>query len=197
MSAPGPPARPAPCPLPSPAALALARASRDELERALVRGATPALDALLGWELRGILHPSWARWLGIQKFVKGFFRTDDGRALGYNSPVAQNAVDGRWRLLPEDGAPRRFGRYAVAPVDPTARDRAYLHALLLDYGRGGNAPWDPARGLRDYLVQVDPSNPDLFLGKAYYAIGAARVPLSFFILERHRRGLTDFAHRAA
>ena len=36
--------------------------------------------------------------------------------------------------------------------------------------------------------QVDPANPDLFLGKAYYALGPARVAASFFVLERDRRG---------
>ena len=80
------------------------------------------------------------------------------RPLGYNCPVVQNGLDGR-------GSPSRR-RHAeavrllqVTPVDPTARDNAYLHAVLLDYGRGGNRRYDPTRGLRDYLVQVDPANP--------------------------------------
>jgi hypothetical protein len=67
--------------------------------------------------------------------------------------------------------------------------------VLLDYGRGGNKPLDPTAGLRDYLVRVDPGNDDLFLGKAYYAVGPLRVPSNFFLLERHRRGLTDVAFR--
>ena len=34
------------------------------------------------------------------------------------------------------------------------------------------------------------------LGKAYYAVGPARIPTaSFFILERHRPGLRDVAFR--
>jgi hypothetical protein len=107
--------------------------------------------------------------------------------MGYNCPVVQNALDGRWRTQPSDDAPKRFGFYEVAPVDPTARDNHYLHALLLDYGRGGNAFWDPSRNLRDYLVQVDAGNPDLLLGKAYLAAGPARIAMSYFILERFRR----------
>jgi hypothetical protein len=182
-------------PFPTPAALALARATRAELELVMVRGATPDLDALVGWELRGINHPAWARLAGIKKFVKGFFRGEDGRLMGYNSPVIQNVLDGRWRTRPSDTAPKRFGFYEVAPVDPTSRDNTYLHAVLLDYGRGGNRRWDPTSGLRDYLVQVDPANPDLFLGKAYYALGPLRVHSNFFILERFRRGLTDYARR--
>jgi hypothetical protein len=33
------------------------------------------------------------------------------------------------------------------------------------------------------------------LGKAYYALGPLRVRSNFFILERHRVGLTDYARR--
>jgi hypothetical protein len=177
-------------PFPTAAALALERASHAELDLAFVRGETPDLDSLVGWEFRGINHPGWAKLAGIKKFVKGFFRTEDGRVNGYNSPVVQNVLDGRWQV-----ASKRFGFYLVAPVDATSRDNAYLHAVLLDYGKGGNKPWDPTRGLRDYLVQVDPANPDLFLGKAYYALGPLRVHTNFFILERFRRGLTDYVRR--
>lgn len=190
----------APSPFPTTAALALERASWDDIETAFMRGTQPALDALVGWEFRGInrfpLYPlPLPQLLGIKKFVKGFFRDEDGRVMGYNCPVVQNVLDGRWHTKPSDTAPKRFGFYEVAPVDATRRDNAYLHAVLLDYGRGGNKPWDPTSGLRDYLVQVDPENPDLYLGKAYYALGPARVRSNFFILERWRRGLTNYARR--
>lgn len=185
----------APSPFPTPAALALEGSSTRELETVFQRGALPDLEQLVGWELRGINHPAWASIAGIKKFIKGFWRTDDGRVKGYNTPVEQNVLDGRWIAKPSDTAPRRFGFYTVAPVDATARDNAYLHAVLLDYGKGGNKWFDPTRNLRDYLVQVDPANPDLFLGKAYYAVGPLRVSTNFFILERHRRGLTDYARR--
>jgi len=177
--------------------LGLERATRAELERVFVRGATPDLDQLVGWEFRGINHPAWAGVAGIKKFMKGFFRTEDGRVNGYNCPVEQNVLDGRWSAKPDDAAPKRFGFYEVAAVDPTRRDNAYLHAVLLDYGRGGNHRLDPTNGLRDYVIQVDADNPDLFLGKAYYAIGPARLSTNFFILERHRRGLTDYVRRSS
>lgn len=188
----------APSPFPTPAALALTRATWRELEQAFQRGTPPDRGALAGWEFRGI---NWtppgakplAQLAGIKKFVKGFFHAGDGRVMGYNCPVVQNVLDGRWRTRPSESAPRRFGFYEVAPVDATARDNHYLHALLLDYGKGGNAAWDPTRGLRDYLVQVDAGDPDLFLGKAYYAVGPARVAAGFFVLERFRRGPTDVA----
>lgn len=179
--------------LPTAAALALARAPTRELEQAFQRGTTPDIEALVGWDFRGINAtprgaPPIARLAGIQKFVKGMFRAGDGRVMGYNSPVVQNVLDGRWRTRPSDAAPKRFGFYEVAPVDATARDNHYLHALLLDYGKGGNAAWDVTRGLRDYLVQLDEEDPDLLLGKAYYAVGPARISVGFFVLERWRRG---------
>ena len=182
-------------PFPSEAALRLEASSHAELELAFVRGEMPDLDQLVGWEFRGINHPFWASIAGIKKFVKGFFRNEDGRVMGYNCPVVQNVLDGRWHTKPSDTAPKRFGFYEVAPTDPTARDNAYLHSVLLDYSKGGNKRLDPTNGLRDYLVQVDPENPDLYLGKAYYALGALRVHSNFFILERFRRGLTDYARR--
>jgi len=182
-------------PFPSRAALALEASTRAELETVMLRGLQPDLERLVGWEFRGINHPAWAKLAGIKKFVKGFFRGEDGRVMGYNCPVEQNILDGRWHTKPSDTAPKRFGFYEVAPVDPTRRDNVYLHAVLLDYGRGGNKVYDPTSGLRDYLVQVDPGNPDLFLGKAYYALGPLRVHSNFFILERLRVGLTDIAIR--
>lgn len=166
----------------------LERASKRELETTFVRGTTPDLEALLGWEFRGCNHPAWAYAAGIKKFIKGFYLRD-GEAFGYNCPVEQNGIDKPWIARPADDAPKRFGFYRVAPVDPTSRDNEYLHALLLDYGRGGNARLDPTAGLRDYLVQVDAANPDLYLGKAYYALGPLRLATNFFILERHRPGL--------
>lgn len=178
--------------LPSPAALALAQMSLRELERVLQRGVAPELAALVDWEFRGInvMPPGGApiaKLAGIKKFVKGMRRGQDGRVMGYNCPVVQNALDARWHTKPSDRAPERFGFYEVAAVDPTSRDNQYLHAVLLDYGKGGNRLWDPTARLRDYLVQVDAGNPDLLLGKAYFALGPARIPTSFFILERWRR----------
>ena len=195
-----PPPTPAPrtlSPFPSREALALEATPRAGLEQIFQRGTMPDLEGLVGWEFRGINRLPLnflpiGQLVGIKKFLKGFYRGEDGRVMGYNSPVdARNALDGRWNI-----AEKRFGFYEVYPVDPTARDNEYLHALLLDYGKGGNKPYDVTAGLRDYLVQVDPHNPDLLLGKAYFAVGPARIGgLNFFILERHRRGLTDYARR--
>ena len=191
------PVRRLPSPFPTPEALALERTPRHELEQIFQRGSMPDLEGLLGWEFRGINRLPlnfipFGQLVGIKKFVKGFYRGEDGRVMGYNSPVdSSNALDGRWNIKP-----KKFGLFETYPVDATARDNEYLHALLLDYGKGGNKSYDVMSGLRDYLVQVDPTNPDLLLGKAYFALGPVRAGgLNFFILERHRRGLTDYASR--
>ncbi len=191
-----------PSPFPTRAALALEQTPMKGLDLIFERGTMPNLDELVGWEFRGINRMPLnsipiGNWVGIKKFMKGFVRdSETGRVMGYNVPVVCNVLDGRWHLKPSDEAPKRWGFYEAYPVDPTAKDNSYLHAVLLDYGKGGNPRFDITAGLRDYLVQVDPSNPDLFLGKAYYAVGPARLgPLNYFILERHRRGLTDFAQR--
>ena len=155
-------------------ARALARLSRDELETTFLRGEMPDVTTLVGRELRGTNLTPLAQLAGIEHFIKGFSaRGDQGE--GYNRSARSGA------------AGKRYGFYRVARVDPAARDNHYLHALLLDYGRGGNPRLDPTRGLRDYLVRVDPGDDDLFLGKAYYAGGPLRVPISFFVLEGQRR----------
>jgi hypothetical protein len=172
-------------------AIALDKLSPTSLEDVFVRAATPALSSLAGWEWRGLNTPPWFRLLGIKKFIKGFYKDERGAVWGYNCPVEQNATTGPWVAKPTDASPRRFGFYSVTPVDPTARDNRYLHALLLDYGQGDNPRLDPSAGLRDYLVQPEAGNPDVLLGKAYYAVGPLRLPTaSFFILERHRK--SDF-----
>lgn len=164
----------------------LGRMNRSELESVFLRGITPDLSSLAGWEFRGMNHPAWARLAGIKKFVKGFF-WEDAVLYGYNCPVVQDAPTLPWQTKPSSEAPKRFGFYRVDAVDATAKDNAYLHAVLLDYGKGGNKSYDPSRNLRDYLVQVDSDNPDLYLGKAYYAVGPLRVATNFFLLERFRQ----------
>ena len=175
--------------LAAPAVLALEKLPFSELELVFQRGSMPALSSITGWEFRGLNTPPWFRLFGIKKFMKGFFKGEDGQVYGYNCPVEQNGLRDPWIAKPDDANPKRFGFYTVSPVDPTARDNRYLHALLLDYGKGKNPRFDASAGLRDYLVQVEPNDPNILLGKAYYAAGPLRVPTySFFILERHRKG---------
>lgn len=174
----------------------LAGLTRAGLEAMLVGGETPSLPALVGYEYRGYNTAPTTALLGIRKFIKAFFTTSSGAIYGCNTPVAQNGLDGPWEARPSEAVPRRYAFFRVVPVDPGVRDNAYLHALLLDYGQGRNPTYDPSRLLRDYLVRCVPGSDDLLLGKAYLALGGARVTAGFFLLERHRplRGPVALPH---
>ena len=168
----------------------LIRMSNTELDKVHAQGKTPEFKDLVGWEFRGFNTPAFAKLLGFQKFKKGFF-LDHGQAVdgeeisGYNVWVLQNGADDPHIAKPSDDEPKRHGFYVVYRVRPEERDNKVPHALLINYGKGRNASFNPERAIRDYLVQVDPDNKDLLLGKAYFAIGPARVFPSFFILERN------------
>lgn len=173
--------------------LHLAQSSRSELDRLFLRGTTPDPNQLSGWQFRGVntqfrltRSSGWARFFGLAKFIKGFFRDPEGQLFGYNVVTEQDALTLPWLTAGGAAGERRFAFFRVVPVDPEARDNRYLHALLLDYGQAEHPLWDPSRGLRDYLVQVDPRSPDLFLGRAFFALGPARIETNFFLLERHR-----------
>jgi hypothetical protein len=163
---------------------ALARRARSELDRVLVRGEAPSVDALTGWEYGGWNHPPHMGVLGIRKFIKGFYRTEDDGHFGYNTPARQDGLDHAWSPRPSIDHPKRFAFYEVTPVDPASRDNRYLHALLLDYSRGGNRAVDVSRVIRDFLVRVEPGSDELLLGKAYLALGPARLFSNFFLLQR-------------
>lgn len=170
----------------SPAYRRLAGKSRYALEAILVRGETPSLEGIMGYEYRGYNVAPVLSLLGIRKFIKAFFTTPDGSTYGCNMPVVQNGLKGPWLAKPSEGAPRRYAFFSVARVDPEARDNEYLHALLLHYGQGRNPIYDPSRLLRDYLVRCVPGSDDLLLGKAYLALGPLRIPATFFLLEKYR-----------
>lgn len=170
----------------------LAKSSESELKKIMQEGVTPKFEDLVGWEFRGWNVPYITRILGFQKFKKGFYlgpnQRIDGREIsGYNVVVVQNRFDEPWIAKPSEDAPKRHGFYIVYKVRPEDKDNLFQNALLLNYGLGKNPLWHPARLLRDYLVQPDPDNRDLFLGMAVFAIGPFRVFPSFFIIERYNQ----------
>jgi hypothetical protein len=161
-----------------------------QLEAIMLRGEMPNANALAGWEYRGMNLGTGARLLGLRKFIKGFFLKDGqdyGRAFGYNLRARQNAPDDPWVSKPTGGKRKRFGFYRVLPADPESQDNAYLNALLLDYGQGGNGRFDITALLRDYVVRVSPGCDDLLLGKAFLAVSYFRVQIGYFLLERQHR----------
>jgi len=172
--------------------LDLVTASDETLERILRAGRPPDARQLAGWEFKGYNSLDLTAFLGFRKFKKGFYSertpTHAGeRIKGYNVKVPQNGVTEPWEPLISGGHPVRHGFYDAYPVDPGEKDNLYPNALLINYDCGRNPIYDPSRFLRDYLVQVDPENPDLYLGKATIAIGPWRPAVSYFVLERHNQ----------
>jgi hypothetical protein len=170
--------------------LSLAKASERDLEYVLRKGRIPSLGNLVGYEFKGYNLPFLTQVLGFRKFKKGFFpdrgqSVEGGEISGYNVFVEQNGLDDAWIARPSDVEPKRHSFFHVYKVRHSEIDSLYPNAVLLNYGLGGNAPWNPARLLRDYLVQVDPDNPDLLLGKAYFAAGPLRAFPSLFVLEKY------------
>ena len=164
----------------------LAQTSDARREAILRASMAPALESLVGFEWRGYNASTFIRLLGLQKFIKGFFQDHD-HVEGYNTPVLQNGIDAPWLAQPSPETPRRFGFYTVTPVDAASKENLYPRALLLDYGASRRNPAGRIeRALRDYLVQPDPANPDVLLGKAYFAMGTLRIPSNYFVLERLR-----------
>ncbi|MEM9071344.1 MAG: hypothetical protein AAGE52_22755 [Myxococcota bacterium] len=155
---------------------------RAELERVMREGATPQGENLVDSEFRGYNPPLFARVLGFQKFIKGFFRDDRGVA-GYNLFVEAPRGGPARAWEPKKGS-GRHGFYDVVPVRSGGRYGDFPNAVLLNYGSGRNSALNPEARIRDFLVQVDPGNPGLYLGKAFLDLGLTRVFSNFFVLER-------------
>src|SRR3954447_18531360 len=80
----------------------IARLHNSALEAIMLRGETPSLPALVGYEYLGYnLAPATAL-LGIRKFIKAFFTTPDGHVYGCNTPVEQNGIHGPWKARPSE-----------------------------------------------------------------------------------------------
>lgn len=167
----------------------LARLSTQELENVFRDGKTPDMDKMVDWEFCGYNVPFFAKLLGIKKFKKGFYKRGE-EFWGYNIQIYQNPIDEPWRCKPVDHNPKRFGFYTAKEVTPDMKENLEPGAIILNYGDGKNMLWEGSF-LRDYVVQVDPDNEDLYLGKAYSAIGPARIAPSFFIIQRDRKAPTE------
>ena len=167
----------------------LAGSSDEAREEVLLQGTIPAFKELVGWEFRGYNVNPASELIRARKFKKGFYAdpADPSMLRGYNVKVEQNGLLNPWVDQLRHGAPVRHALYAAYPVRADEKDKLYPNALMLNYGMGQNPPLDPSRVLRDYLVQVSVDNKDLYLGKAYAAIGPLRSFGGWFILERYNK----------
>ncbi len=171
------------------AAQQLARLPPIELDRRMQSGVRPRIAALAGWEFQGFNVPSVTAVLGFQKFKKGFYLRDGeeagaGRCHGYNVFVEQNDLHQPWLPRPSEGMPKRHGFYDVYPASESPKPALYPNGLSIDYGVEQNSIVNPERLIRDYLVQPDPADPDVYLGFATIALGFTTVRFGFFILDR-------------
>jgi hypothetical protein len=167
----------------------LTKASDRELREVFAQGTRPRFADLAGYEFRGFNPPAFAKLLGFQRFIKGFYQKAGepaadqvDRIYGYNLFCDRKAPADQWIALPNPNTPRRHGFYDVyVPKGKLAR---FDNAVLIDYGVPENHNFNPERLIRDYLVQVDPDNHDLFLGNAFLHIGPLKINSNFFILGR-------------
>lgn len=166
----------------------LLRMDRPALRAVLRAGHSIDLAALDDTAYRGISLglPGWVDRLAWKTFQKVFHRDPAGGSLrGWNVRVAQRDLDAPSLPLERRGVPFTFGHFRVRDVAGYRVPGGCGAGLVLDYGLGGNAPWDPIRVLRDPVVAVAPGSADLLLGWSYVDLGAMRLGTpSFFVLER-------------
>lgn len=158
-----------------------------ELADIFARGMTPEFTELVGYEFDGFNTMDLTQLIGIRRFRKGFLAADETvgneEIGGYNVTVRPGPPTAEWDIVYKKGKPHRHSPYRVYRVPAGDKEDKYPQSLLINYDCPRNPVWNPGF-LRDYLVKVTPDNPDLFLGKAYVALGAMRVYVSYFVLHR-------------
>jgi hypothetical protein len=159
-----------------------------ELRRIHAAGTAPRLEELAGKEYCGFNRPVWFDALRARKFIKGFFMPAGQespaaeRIAGYNIRTVQNGLVRSWEL-PDESRPNRFGFFIVRPVPG---------AVLLDYAASQkNVRISPLRLIRDLVVEVEPGNSAVLLGKAMLAMAPGRWVFSNFFILQYRRA-TDW-----
>lgn len=170
---------------------ALCNASDEELEKVMKMGVMPDPAQLAGWEFKGWNTSDITYLIFNKKFKKGFYRKEgEEETGGYNVVVVQNQLGEPWIDKLKETDSIRHGYFDVYPVKLDEVDHRYPNAVLINYFTSErNFALNPTRFLRDYLVQVYEDNPDLYLGKAFGAIGPFRLFQSCFVLERNNRSL--------
>jgi len=161
-------------------ALTLWKLSNPTLKVLMNKGTEPSRALLSGYLYRGLNVGFLARLIGRRKFIKSF----KNFPIGNNFMVKQNDPDEEYIKLFKDGNPIPEGYFLIGSADDNRKWNHYQNAIFLDYGRGNNKWYQPARLLRDYLVQPAPRNREILLGHAYFAIFGFKVPFTFFVLER-------------
>ncbi len=164
----------------------LAGRSSAELEAILKTAPPVPLDRLAGHLFHGMSLAMPAPLFALfGKFGKSFVAdAATGELAGWNTRMRQNATGEPWTPLVVRGREVHYGKYRVAPHGPQSW-APYPGALLIDYGRGGNRSWDPLGRVRDFIVAVDGTDGNVWLGRMLLALGGRLVPTpSYFGLAR-------------
>jgi hypothetical protein len=154
------------------------------------QGWRPELAALDGWRFRGLGAGRAARLFGRQKFLMVFQQMDLGYGTvlgGHLLDVVQNDPADDYLPRLQEGREVAHGVFLVQSARTSPEWSEFPRAALLHFGRADNAWYEPARFRRQYVVQPDPGNHDLYLGKAYVAVGPLRYATGHFVLERFER----------
>lgn len=134
--------------------------------------------------------PAWVDRLAWKTFQKVFHRdAQRGVLRGWNVRLEQDGIEAPSRPQKRrDGNTLTFGHFEVVPTTGRRAPGGLGQSLLLDYGRGGNPPWDVTGRLRDPIVGLEPGNTDLLLGWSYLELGPLRLRTpSYFTLVREGR----------
>lgn len=172
----------------------LCTSPRARLEQWLVEAKGPSLASICGYEFRGFNvlapHEKAVMWvLGNVRFIKCFFPGPKGDASepldGYNMKVKNGGLADPWATVPNEEKPTKIGRYKVYGTRNRPGKNLYPNSVFLDYAQPGNTLFSGST-IDDYVVQPDPANPDLLLGKAYTRLGLM-TPSTYFCLERYQK----------
>jgi len=154
------------------------------LKALMNKGKEPSKEFLDGHLFRGLNVGFLPRLIGRRKFIKSFYKKRGLFLIGSNLRVKQNDPDEEYIKLLKGGGPRPEGYFLVESAKDNTKWNHYQDAAFLSYGRGNNAWYQPAKLLRDYLVNPFPENGNILLGHAYFAIGPFQVSFGFFVLEK-------------
>ena len=164
----------------------LLAAKRGELRRALAAGHPIDERELDDTEYTGIslALPRFVEKLTWKTFTKTFHRDPaTGELRGWNVRMEQTGVGGPAVPRTKGGKPWTWGHYRVYSAEGAGRAKPYDQALLIDYGVPSND--FVTRRMRDPLVAVRASDPNVLLGVSYLDFGFFRLMTpTFFLLVR-------------
>jgi hypothetical protein len=175
---------------------ALGKLPYKDVQAAFLAGKPVDVESLIGWEFRGwnvfphILAKGIARIAKAQRFAKGFFRfPGEQDVYGYNIDIIPDGIDQPWTERMVNGAPLRRRFYRVhGPNQGANRGGRFPESLFFDYSEGRpRAGYFSGGGLRDFLVQAEPGNPDLLVLKAFQVVGPVWAQGGMGVLQRWRK----------